>query len=243
MAKLNNWKLEEDLREPYDAWVNDPSPHNAGFLVSKLAPTINRSITAYAHGSSSPNIKGRAKRITLQALKTYDPKAAKLSTHVTNNLQSLRRVFRQQNEVLKIPERISYDRAFLNRAEKEFEDRVGRIPSTEELVDVTNMPLTRIEKIRKYHTGISEGLLMSASEIPENTLPAEETDNTFYLAKALHGDLSPIDQTILEHTLGLFGRAIMDNRTLAARLKLSPGAVSQRKAGLQQQINQLQGLR
>ena len=48
--------------------------------------------------------------------------------------------------------------------------------------------------------------------------------------------LRPISQSILEHTAGLHGRPILSNQELAAKLRLSPGAVSQRKAKIQEKI-------
>jgi DNA-binding NarL/FixJ family response regulator len=42
---------------------------------------------------------------------------------------------------------------------------------------------------------------------------------------------------ILEHALGLHGKPVLQNQQIAKKLRLSPGAVSQRKAKIQAKLN------
>jgi DNA-binding NarL/FixJ family response regulator len=46
----------------------------------------------------------------------------------------------------------------------------------------------------------------------------------------------------MEHTLGLHGKKVLSNQEIARKLRLTPGAVSQRKATIQQLLNQEQEL-
>jgi hypothetical protein len=55
----------------------------------------------------------------------------------------------------------------------------------------------------------------------------------------VYHDLDPIDQVILEHSLGLHGKQVLPNQDIARKLKLSPGAISQRKVRIQDQLNAL----
>ncbi len=54
----------------------------------------------------------------------------------------------------------------------------------------------------------------------------------------VYDDLDSIDKKIMEFTLGLHGRPQLGNAEIAARLKRTPGAISQRKAKIQQKIRQ-----
>src|SRR5690606_1776090 len=95
-------KLEKQYRDPYFAWRDDPSPQNATNLLKAIKPEIDRAIAAYV-GTPNPLIRGKAKQLALRAAKTYDPTKARFGTHIVNQLQSLRRVNRQQTQILPMP--------------------------------------------------------------------------------------------------------------------------------------------
>ncbi len=59
-------------------------------------------------------------------------------------------------------------------------------------------------------------------------------------AQFLYHDLDPYDQVILEYGLGLNGSPKLPAAQIARRLKLSPGAVSQRASRIQQQLDELE---
>jgi len=50
------------------------------------------------------------------------------------------------------------------------------------------------------------------------------------------------NQKIMEWTFGLYGSPQLSNQAIAQRLKLSPGAISQRKANIQRILDQEQDL-
>ena len=54
-----------------------------------------------------------------------------------------------------------------------------------------------------------------------------------YWLKIVYDDLQPVDQRVMELTLGLNGQSKLSNQEIAARLRISPGAVTQRKAKIQ----------
>jgi hypothetical protein len=49
--------------------------------------------------------------------------------------------------------------------------------------------------------------------------------------------MDPINQKIMEHSLGLHGQPRLPNHEIAKLLRLSPGAISQRKARIQQTLD------
>ena len=54
--------------------------------------------------------------------------------------------------------------------------------------------------------------------------------------------LSPLDQRVMELTLGMRGNKKLSNQEIAAKLNRSPGAITQRKTKIQQLLDQEQKL-
>lgn len=235
-------QLEDSYTEPYQAWRNRPDPQTAGALLKAVTPDIDRGIVAHV-GQDNPLLRSRARQLTLKAFQTYDPGKARLGTHIVNQLQGLKRISRQQSQVLSVPERIYLDQTHLHRQETELTDRLGREPTTQELADYSGISSRRIAKVRAYKQPLAEGSLMPLhpEEDVADYLPAIRSDNQSIM-EIVYGDLDPINQTILEHSLGLHGRRVLSNKELAAQLRMTPGAVTQRKANIQRMLNQVSDL-
>lgn len=227
---------EPDYQQAYCDWRADSTPEATGQFLQDLEPVIRRGVTNYGGGKNDPLIFSRARRLTLQALQSYDPRqGTQLSTHITNHLQGLRRVARQQQQILRTPERVSLDQAYLHRATAELTDELGREPSTAELADHTRLSPAKIARLRRYQPGLAEGALEENS--PGPAVPTVMSPH--YLATALYPELEPRDQQILEWSLGFHGQPQLSNNAIAQKLGLSAGAVSQRKARIQQKLDLL----
>lgn len=236
-------QLENEYAQEFDAWKSTPTPQTTGQLLRKLQPVIDRGVQANVGPRPSPVLRSRARRLTLDALNTYDPNRARLSTHITNHLKGLRRISRQQSQVVSIPERVSLDRHYLSNSEQELQDKLGREPTPLELADHTGISVARINYVRKFRPPVAEGSLLAAMETgPEESafLPAVEHDNTPVLLEAVYRDLDGTSQKIMDWTLGLHGSTPLSNQEIARKLKLTPGAVSQRKALIQRRIGELE---
>ena len=236
-------KLEDDYAQEFTAWQKQPNPQTTGQLLRKLQPVIDRGVRAHVGPKPSPVLRSRARRVTLDALNTYDPQQARLSTHVTNHLMGLRRIARRQQQVLRVPERVSLDQQFLANAEAELHDKLGREPTPGELADHTGVSRDRINYVRKFRPPVAEGSLLASMETgPEESafLPAVKQDTTSVLLEAVYGDLEGTGQKIMDWTLGLHGSKPISNQDIAKRLRLTPGAVSQRKAQIQRRIDEME---
>ena len=53
----------------------------------------------------------------------------------------------------------------------------------------------------------------------------------------VYAGLSPSDQFIMQHTLGLYGNPKLPTGEIARRLRITPGAVSQKAARIQAQLD------
>jgi hypothetical protein len=236
------FKLEPEFAPDYDEWKRAPSPQTTGKLLRSLQPAIDRGISAHVGRQPGPNIRAHARKLTLGALRTYDPGQARLSTHVINHLQGLKRVHRTSNQILRVPERVMLDRNRLFEAENQLEDQYGRPPSLTELADYTGLSAKRIERVRQFRHPVAEGQLAARQGPggePEGFAPAVVNPSNAYLELA-YQDMGPINQNILDMTLGLHGQPQMSNQDIAKRLRLTPGAISQRKAQIQAQLDRMQ---
>jgi hypothetical protein len=103
------------------------------------------------------------------------------------------------------------------------------------------MSLKRLAYIRGMNSSYSQGSFQRPTEEGEDIYQPEvqsakgPIDSTI---EFMYHDFGPVDQLILEYTKGMHGKPILSNQDLAKRLKISPGAVSQRKAKIQQQIDE-----
>ena len=237
-------KLEPDYEIEYNAWKEKPNPQTTGLLLRKVQPAIDRGVQAHAGKNVSPVLRSSARRLALTAIRTYDPAKAQLGTHIINHMKGLRRIGRQQSQVMRIPERVSLDQSFLANAEAELNDRLGRDPTITELADHTGLSAKRISQVRSYRHPISEGSFLGMTQGGESSgfLPAVSQDNMDIVTRAVYDDLDSINQQIMDWTLGRNGTRPLSNQEIASKLRMTPGAVSQRKALIQRRIDEMEQL-
>lgn len=228
-------RLEPQYEDVYRTWSAKPDKANTAKMLSAIDSDINKGVMAHI-GQMNPLLKSRARIMTAKALKKYNPDEASLSTFVVNNLQSLKRENRKQTQIISVPERVFYDQNYVREAETGFELENGRLPTDEELADATGLSLRRLNHIRKFHQGISEGSLAVEDEDSEFSFSPAVTGgkrNISPFVNVVYDDADQIDKKIMEWTFGLNGNQKLPNHVIASKLRITPGAVSQRKAKIQ----------
>ncbi len=232
--------LEPEFSEPFTMWQNDPSPMNSQNLLKAVNPVLTSALRQYGT-QSSPTLHSRAKIMAIGAMKRYDPSQAKLRTYLISQLQGLRRYAAKETQILSVPEQVALDIHHLRNTENELRDSLGRDPSDAELSDHLRLPIKRISYIRKAAPSYSESFFHkdTGGEGDDLYSPAVRQDNSALTQwhEFVYNDLAPMDQLVLEHTLGLHGKRMLNNTELARRLRISPGAVSQRKARIQAKLD------
>lgn len=237
--------LEPNFKPHFEAWKASPTPETTGNLLRAVDPVINEAIRTYGGGAAkSPTLRSKARRLTISALTNYDPTRAKLRTHLLSQLQGLRRMSAKEEQILNIPEQVLLDLGGLREAENRLRDQMGRDASDLELADHTGLSTKRIAYLRTMKPSFSEGRLVRVDdEGTSMNMPAvDPTGGQSQAFGAWHEfvyhDLDPIDQLIMEHTLGMHGKPQLSNQDIARHLRLSPGAISQRKARIQSKLDQ-----
>ena len=227
-------KLEPDLAPLLNAWRKEPTPQSTGALIKALKPTLDRGVSMFGR-NAGPSAASEAKTLAISALKSYDPTKSSLATHVTNHLKRLQR-YTQNNRLVRMPEKLNADSAYLNNLEAEFLDQEGRNPTAQELADSSGISMSRIAKARMLRSPVSEGQYATEENNYSELSGMSKPDSSRYLDLVYQG-LSPVDQFILESSAGLNGSRVLSAQEIAKQLRLSPGAISQRRAKIQQQID------
>ena len=239
--------LEPTFEPHYNAWKSNPNPQTTGNLLKVLDPVINEAIRTYGGGAiGSPTLRSKAKRLTIQAINGYDPSRAKLRTHLLSQLQGLRRMSAKEEQVLNIPEQVLLDLGGLRESENQLRDKLSREPSDLELADHTGLSRKRIAYLRTMKPSFAEGRLLRVDD-EGTSLNQPAIENQSGANKGLSAwhefvyyDLDPLDQQIMEHTLGMHNKPVLSNQMIAKKLNLSAGAISQRKARIQDKLDQYQ---
>lgn len=227
-----DFKIEPEYQEAYSTWKADPTPAGNAAMLRALEPDIDKAIKTHV-GKSNPLLKSQARKLAITGMQSYDPSQSRIRTHLYNQLQGLKRYNAKQQQTIKVPERIMLDRRGIDLLTTELEDELGREPTDQELTDRSGLSDKRLKRIREYQPSVNEGYL---SSLPgEGVSPGVQSDSDIWM-QAVYEDLGSIDQKIFEWTLGYNGRRPLSNQEIAKKLKLSPGAISQRKVGIQRLI-------
>lgn len=240
--RFEGWKLEKEYRDIYMKWKENPTQENTEELYKRISPIVNKAIKLFVGSDPPPQLVSKAKVLAMNALKSYDPKKAQLNTYLLIHLQVLMRYAAEYNRPIHVPERVAMDWKLIQEKISEFKDEYGREPSDSELADATGLSIKRIEYVRKMRAQVSEGAYSPESGSDEESAfdPAVRNVNIeaeLAWIEFVYQDLSPIDQVIMEHTLGLHGKPILSNEEIAKKLNMTPSAVSQRKAKIQELLN------
>ena len=237
-SKFQSANKKSALDQAYEAWSEKDDPDTRKKLFEAARPTIDNSIKTYV-GGTDPSARSHARNLAYQAFKKYDPKkGAKLRTHLMIQLQPLRRFAARRRHLTHIPEKVQYEMSGIAEAEAALADRLGREPTEEEVADRTGISVKRLKKIRKYGNGVvSESMRRTDEGAPLQDAVVEDNPMDRWMDYVYH-DLSPVDKKILEWRTGYNGKPVLKNSDIAKKLRLTPGAVSQRAKKISQQLEE-----
>lgn len=214
-------------------------------MVNTLQPTIQKALTSFAP-VQTPVVAHRARLIAAEAVKSFNPNVGvDLKTHVFRQLQRLQHEGPKITDPLPMPERMRKDSRALIDAISRAGDVVGTEVSDERLAEITGIPVKRITKVRSLmRKGVSssayeEGLGDDDDDTPE--IATSSTDPYDEWVDATYHDLDETDKVIMAYRTGYRGAPKLTNGAIAKRLKLTPGAVSQRATRIQERLDAFHG--
>lgn len=224
-----------EIQKSYDAWSVDPNPDTLNAVVDKLKPTIDHSLRSI-NSVDDKLMRTRARTLTAKAIQQYDPSAgAQLTTWTSHQLMPLRRIRRDVQQPIKVPERTQLDAMSLMRAESEYIEKYNREPDVEELADYSKIPRKRIEKIRRQYRR------MPSQEALGESIVKTETDYADEALEYIYKEADRVDRDIIEMKTGYGGKyEPMEPKDIAVRLKLTPSQLSRRSAKLSLKIQEIE---
>lgn len=209
-------------------------PKDADNYLKAAKPVIDSAIKSYAV-TDSPAIRAKAKSIVLDAAGKFDPTKAKPRTYLLTHLQGLRRYSAQTTSQVRAPEQHLIDAGRIEKHLPDLKLELGREPSDSEVADRTGIPISRVARARYLPSSSSLG------SVPEN-IRADPVKRTDSISKTwlnfIYHDLSPADQVIMEFSTGLHDKPRLSTTEIAAKLGVTPGAVSQRKKKIEEMMNE-----
>jgi DNA-directed RNA polymerase specialized sigma subunit len=234
--------VENDFANTHQLWQKNQTPAMNTKLLATIQPTIDTAVSSYVGQNPSSAIKTRAKLMALKAMQNFDPTRGNVRTHLLSQMQSLRRLAAQEQNIIAVPEQVGLDFQHLSEAERELQDKLSRDPSDDEIADSTGLSVRRIKKIRAFHKPVAEGSTIIeneddysdggvASKVPGQTNAQDAWIDFVY------GDLTPTNKLIMDMSLGRNGRRKASVQDIARKLNITPGAVSQRAAKIQSMLN------
>lgn len=229
--------LEPEYQDVFNSWKKEPSPKTNQALVQALDPVISSALTSYGQGAPSPALRTQAKLMTLEAAKRYDPSRAKLRTHLMTQLQGLRRVAGQDQNLVRVPEHLVLNQSSVSKARTELTEQLNREPSDAELADFTGLSLKKLTKLRNLPVVHTEGGAYLTDDEGGPVAPGVVDNDDSAWKEFVYMGLTPTDQFIMQHTLGLYGNKKLSTSEIAKRLRITPGAVSQKAMKIQAQLD------
>lgn len=228
------------MKELVASWNKDPNEEVTSVVLHKLKPTISSAITSYAPGHSK-DLAVKAAKLALDALKTYDPsRGADPTTHVFNSLKRLNRISNTRQNIIPISERKAMEYNVVSRAKADFEDTYDREPSEMELADETGFSLKKIRQILNGNKVVSDTATINPESHNSTFFESDITDDDYY--DYVYRSVGPIDQKIMEWSSGHGGKPVLSTKEIAAKLKITPAAISQRRGKILAMMSEVRGL-
>jgi DNA-directed RNA polymerase specialized sigma subunit len=246
-AATESRKKKEEGDQPFHTWRKSQKPEDLQAVVDHYKPVIETAARAILGREPNPIVRERARLLAAEAVTSYDPtRGVPLKHHIQSQLSPLRRYHQQLVEAVPTPERLRREQAILHRGREELWDQLDREPTPEELADHTGIGVKKQLKIeRRARVGLAVGQLQQQAEADgddqQEFLPGvKRVDPRKEIEDYVYYDLDPEDQLIFSARTGYRGAPVRSNNEVARMLKLSPGAVSQRAARIEQRIRELQ---
>jgi DNA-directed RNA polymerase specialized sigma subunit len=224
--------------ELWQTWkVGGMKPKDLDPLLKSFSNLINSRVGLFKNRVEIPTtaIEHVHKKEFVNALKTYDPsRGAALGTHVMNRLQKAGRYIEQNKNFAVIPENISKYIGSFNAVKSELREKLGYEPGDSEIHDhilATNHPKLgglALRDIKRINKEQRKGLIQTGHEtdlINTNEMDPREQE----VAQLIYHQLTPLERSVHEYTLGLNGKPVLRPGAIAKKLGIDGSKVSKVK--------------
>jgi len=221
--------------EAYARWKAEQSEESREELLKALGPTVSSALRSYA--GNDPRLAVRAFIMTDEAVRSYDPsRKTAITTHVMNHLKRLTRVSAERRQIVHIPENRRLESDRIREYVAKYADTHGREPTQAHLADHFGMSSRRVQNaLQEMRSSVVSESAME-SEKGDFAGPVQGQTVEDVLADYVYHDLDDVGRKVFEWSSGYGGAETLSGREIAARLRMSPAAVSQRMAGIRKKF-------
>lgn len=218
--------------ELWKAWKDSShDPEHLDPLLLSLKPLMTQHVNRYAGNVpiSRPALEGEVTRLTVKALKSYQPdRGAQLSTFVTGQLKGINRFVTQHQNVSRITEDRSQKIGRYQRATSALSESLGRPPTAQETADEMKVSVRMVNRLAQE---MRPDLLASGAE--HDPFLNEEPRSREVLRLMYPYAFSLDEQKVFEFLLGLNGKEKeLKTGKIARSLGWSDSKVSQIRASI-----------
>ena len=233
---MARYDYKEDI-EAWDAWKSSGDKKKLGVLFNRMEPVIQKEVSRWASGPvARPVINLEAKKLSLNAFKTFDPNKARLNTHLTNNLKGLSRIVYTHTNPARMPEHQVLKMNTFLTSKNSLEEELGRDPTTQELSEDLAWSPREVEVYQgQMRTGYS-----TSQPVPPG-FERYDADRAFL--DFVYNDLVDQDKLVFEHTTGYGGKRILSAQELIRKTGMTQGQISHSKRRVRRLIEEARGLR
>lgn len=230
---------KEDTPEGwYSVWKQSQDPDAGAGLLKSMHESLRAATRKYA-GSDDPITLGHARSLFVKALPRYDGRSS-LETFADRQLQPLIRWKARKEIAVRVPTLKARKLRQIQQAEDELEGELGRSPSHDELADHTGIPVKLIGQLQRMKYPVLSDQWQGTGEDQVQAGDQGVEDNNQMAVRVVYHSLTGPDQIILQHSLGLYDAPVLSNEAIAKKLRISPGAVSQRRTRIQAMLDEQQ---
>ena len=233
MARYNP---QEDVNA-WQAWKSSGDRQDLGNLFKRVEPIIQKEVSRWASGPvARPVLNLEAKKLSLNAFKTFDPNKARLNTHLTNNLKGLSRIVYTHTNPARMPEhQVLKMNSFLT-VRNSLEEELGRDPTTLELSENLAWSPREVEVYQgQMRTGYS-----TSQPVPPGF---EKYDADRAFLDFVYNDLADQDKLVFEYTTGYGGKRVLSAQELIKKTGMTQGQISHSKRRIRRMIEEVRGIR
>lgn len=214
--------------ELWHKWNSTKSVMDLEALVKRLDPLIQSEVNKQAGSLARDMLEVKAKTYAVKAIKTYKPQMGnKLSTHVVNQIQKLKRVRYTNVNAARAPEHLQLQHHEFTTNNDQLYEELGRDPTTDELSDRLGWSAKKIEQYRNQ-VGRKE-FLEGDENTPASMFIPHQYDPSIDYA---YMSMSPRQQKIFEYVTGYRGSPKLKNPEIMKKLGITQGVLSYEKANI-----------
>lgn len=182
--------------ELYQQWKKNPNKQNMSKLIKQLMPVINREVNRQTGSLPTSVLRGTGIEWAIKAVENFDDtKGAKLSTHVANYVQKIRRENYKYQNAAKLPENLQLEFGNFRTAVEDLSSELDRDPTDSELASRLGW---KTHNVKSYRNRLFEDVHESGSVM--NTATTAFNTNTVLL-QLVRDSLDPQELIVYENQI------------------------------------------